>query len=59
MKVRIDSLAFGHKVYDLEDIRCDLYPDTVTGYYSIEAFLTDIETLLRFDPVRIYPADQD
>lgn len=38
MKVRLDSLTFGHKVYDLDDIRSDCYPDTITGCYSIEAF---------------------
>lgn len=54
MKVRLDSLTFGHKVYDLDDIRSDCYPDTITGCYSIEAFLVDLEMLLRFDPVRVY-----
>lgn len=33
--------------------------DTVTGYYSAEAFLCDIETVLRYDPVRVYRVDQD
>lgn len=59
MLIKIDSLILSHKTYDLSDGSLKLTADPVTGYYSAEAFLDDIETIVRYDPVRIYLVDQD
>ena len=59
MKVRIGSLRIYHRIYDLDDGRLEYTPDSVTGYYSAECFLCDLESVLNYDPVKVYSEDQD
>lgn len=58
MKVRIGSLRIYHRIYDLDDGRLEYTPDPVTGYYSAECFLCDLESVLNYDPVKVY-AEED
>lgn len=59
MLIRIDSLRYGHRIYDLDDGRLETTADMITGYYSAEAFLCDLEHVLNIDHVRVYRVDID
>lgn len=53
----MDCITYGHKIYDLADGSLTYNKDPITGYYSAEAFLEDLETMLRYDPVKVYVVD--
>lgn len=57
MLIKMDCITYGHKIYDLADASLTYNKDPITGYYSAEAFLEDLETMLRYDPVKVYVVD--